>query len=112
VSTFLPLVLQICPVDALQAHVGHTASHDVEASGERDDVVLALFAVGCDDALLGELLDRSSVLGLWVDVHNADVIAVEDLIEVLLEARALDAKGMWRLLWEKDLVLPLVLDAR
>jgi hypothetical protein len=30
----------------------------------------------------------------------------------LLEARSLDAKGMWWLLGEEDLVLPLILDAR
>jgi hypothetical protein len=30
----------------------------------------------------------------------------------LLEARSLDAEGVWRLLREEDLVLPLVLDAR
>ena len=99
-------------MDALQAHVGHAASHDVEASGERDDIILALFAVGCDDALLGKLLNRSAVLGLGVDVDDADVVAVEHFVEVLLEARALDAEGVWRLLGEEDLVLPLVLDAR
>jgi hypothetical protein len=104
--------LQICAVDALQAHVGHAASHDVEASGKRDNVVLALFAIGCDDTLFGEFLDRSSVLGLWVDVDDADVVAVEHFVEVLLEARSLDAEGVWRLLREEDLVLPLVLDAR
>lgn len=111
VSTVLPLVLQVCAIDALEAHVGHAASHDIEASGESDDVVLTLFAIGSDDALLCELLDRSSVLGLRVDVHDADVVAVENLVVVLLEARALDTKGVRRLFWEEDLVLPLVLHA-
>jgi len=104
--------LQICAIDALQTHVGHAASDDVEAGGECDDVVLALFAVGCYDALLGELLDRSSVLGLGVDVHDADIVAVENLVEVLLKAGTLDTEGVWRLLREEDLILPLVLDAR
>lgn len=111
-STILPLVLQVRAIDALQAHIGHTAGHDVEAGGESDDIILALFAIRCDDSLLGELLDGSSVLGLGVDVHDADVIAVQNLIEILLEARSLDAKGMWRLLWEEDLVLPLILNTR
>jgi hypothetical protein len=111
VRTILPLILQVSAVDALQAHVGHTASHDIEASGERDDIVLALFSVGCDDTLFCELLDRCSVLCFRVDVHEADVVAVENLVEVLLEARTLDTKGVWRLLWEEDLVLPLILDA-
>jgi hypothetical protein len=104
--------LQVCAIDALQTHVGHAASNNIKAGGERDDIVLTLFAVGCDDALLGKLLDRSSILGLWVDVDNADVVAVEHLVEVLLEARSLDAEGVWRLLGEEDLVLPLILDAR
>jgi len=104
--------LQVCAVDALQTHVGHTAGHDVETGGECDDIVLALLAVRRDDALLGELLDRSTVLGLRVDVHDTDVVAVENLVEVLLKARSLDTEGMRWLLWEEDLVLPLVLDAR
>jgi len=104
--------LQVRAIDALQAHIGHTAGHNVEASGESDDIILALFAVRCDDSLLRELLDRSSVLGLWVDVHDANIVAVQNLVEVLLEARSLDAKGMWRLLWEENLVLPLIFDTR
>lgn len=111
-STILPLVREVCAVDALQSHVGHAASHDVEAGGEGDDVVLALHAVGCDYALLGKFFDRGSVLGLWVDVHDADIVAVENLVEVLLEAGTLDAEGVWRLLREEDLILPLVLDTR
>jgi hypothetical protein len=111
VCTILPLVLQVCAVDALQTHVGHAASHDVEAGGERDDIILALFAIGCDYTLLGKLLDRSSVLGLGVNVDDANVVAVEHFVEVLLEARSLDAEGVWRLLGEEDLVLPLILDA-
>ena len=110
--TILPLVLQVCAVDALQTHVGHAAGHHVEASGECDDIVLALLAVGCDDALLGELLDRSTVLGLRIDIDDADVVAVENLVEVLLKARSLDTEGMRWLLREEDLVLPLILDAR
>lgn len=110
--TILPLVFEVCAVDALQTHVGHAASHDIEAGGECDDIVLALLAVGCDDALLGELLDRSSVLGLWVDIDDADVVAVKNLVVILLKARTLDTKGVRRLHWEEDLVLPLVLDAR
>lgn len=110
--TILPLVLQVCTVDALQTHVGHAASHDVEAGGQCDDIILALFTVGCDDALLGELLDWSSVLGLRVDVYDSNVVAVENLVVVLLEARTLDTKGVGRLHWEQDFVLPLVLDAR
>ena len=108
----LPLVLQVCAVDALQTHVGHAASHDIEAGGECDDIVLALLAVGCNDAFLSELFDRCTVLGLWVDVHDADVVTVEDLVVVLLEARALDTEGVRWLHWEEDLILPLVLDAR
>ena len=108
----LPLILQVCAVDALQTHVGHAASHDIEAGGECDDIVLALLAVGCDDALLGELLDRSTVLSLRVDVHDTDVVAVENFVEVLLKARSLDTEGMRWLLREEDLVLPLILDAR
>ena len=108
----LPLILQVCAVDALQTHVGHAASHDIEAGGECDDIVLALLAVGCDDALLGELLDRSTVLGLRIDIDDADVVAVENLVEVLLKARSLDTEGMRWLLREEDLVLPLILDAR
>ena len=110
--TILPLVLQVCAVDALQTHVGHAAGHDIEAGGESDDIVLALFTVGCDDALLRELLDRSSVLGFRIDVHDSDVVAVENLVVVLFEARALDTKGVGRLHWEQDFVLPLVLDTR
>jgi len=110
VCALLPLVLQVCAVDALEAHVGHTARHDVEASGERDDVVLALLTVGCNDTLFCELLDRGAVFGLRVDVHEADVVTVENLVEVLLEARALDTKGVWRLLREENLILPRVLD--
>lgn len=111
-GAIFPLVLEVCAVDALQSHVGHAASHDVKAGSERDDVVLALHAVGCDDALLGELLDRGSVLGRWVDIHEADVVAVENPVEVLLKAGTLDAEGVWRLLREEDLILPLVLDSR
>jgi hypothetical protein len=111
VCALLPLVLQVCAVDRLQTHVGHAASHDVEASGQCDDVVFAFLAVSSDDALLREFLDRSTVLGLWVDVHDADIVAVEDFVEVLLEARALDTEGVWRLLGEEDFVLSLVLHA-
>lgn len=104
--------MQICAVDALETHVGHAASYDIEAGGECDDIVLALLAVRRDDALLGELFDRSSVFGLRVDVHDTDVVAVKNLVEVLLKARSLDTEGMRWLLREEDLVLPLVLDAR
>jgi hypothetical protein len=112
VCTILPLVLQVCAVDALQTHVGHAASHDIEAGGECDDIVLTLLAIRCDDALLGELFDRSAILGLRVDVHDTDVVAVENLVEVLLKARSLDTEGMRWLFWEEDFILPLVLDTR
>lgn len=111
VGAILPLVLQICAVDALETHVGHTTSHHVEAGGECDDIVLALHTVGSDDTLLCELLDRVAVLGLRVNVDDADVIAVQDFVEVLLEAWSLDAECVRRLLGEENLLLLRVLDA-
>lgn len=112
VCAILPLVLQVCAVHALETHVAHAASDDVEARCQCDDVVFALLSVLCDDALLGKLLDRSAVLGIGVDVDDIDVVAVENLVVVLLETRALDAERMWWLFREEDLVLPLVLDTR
>ena len=110
VSAILPLVLKICAVDALQTHVGHAASHNVEAGRECNDVVLALLAVSGDDTLLCEFLDGSSI-GLWVDVHDADVVAVENFVVVLFEAGSLDTEGVRRLLREENLFLLRVLDA-
>lgn len=100
VGTILPFVLQVCSVDALQAHVGHAASHDVEASGERNDVVLTFDTVGCDDSLLSKFLDGVAVFGFGVDVDDFDVVAAEDFVVVLLKARSLDAECVRWLLWE------------
>lgn len=112
VGTFLPFILEISAVDALQAHVCHAASHDVEASGKCNDIVLTLYAIRCDDALLRKLFNRGPVLGLGVDVDNIDLVAVQDFVVVLLKAGTLDAEGVGWLFREENLILSGVFNTR
>lgn len=112
VRAFFPFILQIRAIDALQTHVRHTTSDNIEACGKSNDIVLALLAVSSDDALLGEFLNRCAVLGVRIDVDNIDVVAVEYLVVILLEARALDTEGVRWLFGEEDLIFPGIFDAR
>lgn len=112
IRAFLPFIFQVGAIDTLQSHIRHTTSHNVKTSGKRNDIVLALFPVGSDDAFLGELLDWVSIFGFGVDVDDIDVVTIEDLVVVLFEARALDTEWVRRLFWEEDFVLSGVFDTR
>lgn len=103
----LPLILEVGAVDGLQAHVCQSTSNDIKASGESNNVEFLFLAVG-HNTLLSEALDRGSVR--LVDVDDRDVVAVQHLIVVLLQARPLHAKWVRWLLREQNFLLLFILD--
>lgn len=121
-----PFVFDVGSVDALEAHVGlpfllvdsftstrkgvvrayHAARGDVVASSDGNDIELVDFPISSLNAGFGEFLDRSLVY-----VDNVDVLAVELLVVVLLQARSLDAPVVRRLEGREQIAFLRVLDS-
>lgn len=76
--------------------------------GLTDNVKLLLLAVG-NNALLCEFLNRRAKLG--IDVDNVDIVPIEDLVVVLLQAWPLDAERVRLLCWEEHFLFLLILDS-
>ncbi len=100
-----PVVCNRAALGALDVELGQRTRHAVEASGQDDDVDFDMTFFGLQAGRC-DLFD-----GALVDVDDADVGLVDDLVEALLEAGPFCAPRMRRDLGRKEFLLLRVRDA-
>jgi hypothetical protein len=95
---FLPLLVERLAVNVAQSHGRHTASGDIEAGGNADDIEIMVSAIFKLNASFIEGDD-----GVVLDIDDVDVVAVELLEVSVFQTWALHTPRMGRLQRGEDI---------